>query len=369
MMASFRRILALIKKEFIMIWLDPKSRGVIIATPLLQLLIFANTVTMEIKNIDMAILDMDKTVESRELISNFEGSTHFRDFYYFEDEISFRKAIDVQAVQLGLKIKDGFGRNVQGKIPTEVLLVADGRSTNTAALAAGYANLIIANYSATVSPVQGAKLNVVVRNWFNPNLEYQWFILTIIVCMLSVVMTMILTSLSIARERELGTFDQLIVSPLSSAEILIGKMVPPLVISTGLTALMTIAVTTMYTVPFHGSMFLLLFSTFIALISVIGVGLCISSICKTQQQAMLSVMTFLTPITLTAGYISPIEDMPVVLQYLTYANPMRWYIASTKGLFLKGIDSGMVLQNCYPLAIISVLTLSLAAWTFKQKRE
>lgn len=369
MIASLRRILALIKKEFIMIWLDPKSRGVIIATPLLQLFIFANTVTMEVKNIDLAILDLDRTVESRELISHFEGSDHFREFSYFENEQSFRDAIDIQAVQLGLKIKDGFGRDVQAKIPTEVLIVADGRSTNTAALAAGYANLIIANYSATVSPVTGSAVNIVVRNWFNPNLEYQWFILTIIVCMLSVVMTLILTSLSIARERELGTFDQLVVSPLSSAEILIGKTIPPLIIALGITVLMTGAVTTIYTVPFHGSLLLLLFSTLIALTSIIGVGLFISSICKTQQQAMLSVMTFMAPITLTAGYISPIEDMPVFLQYLTYANPMRWYVASTKGLFLKGIAYDMVLQNCYPLIVIAIITLTLAAWTFTLKRE
>lgn len=369
MIEILRRVIALIKKEFIMIWRDPKSRGVIIATPLLQLFIFANTVTMEVKNIDMAILDLDRTVESRELISNFEGSTHFRDFYYFDDEISFRKAIDIQSVQLGLQIKNGFGRNVQGKIPTDVLIIADGRSTNTAALAAGYANLIIANYSATVSPVKGSAVNITIRNWFNPNLDYQWFILTVIVCMLSVVMTLILTSLSIARERELGTFDQLIVSPLSSTEILIGKTIPPLIIALGLTILMTGAVTSIYTVPFRGSLLLLLFSTLIALISIIGVGVFISSICKTQQQAMLSVMTFMAPITLTAGYISPIEDMPVFLQYLTYANPMRWYVSSTKGLFLKGISYDMVMQNCYPLIVIAIITLTLAAWTFKQKRE
>jgi len=364
-----RRIIALIKKEFIMIWLDPKSKGLIIGMPLIQLLIFANTATMEVKNIDLAVLDQDKTVESRELLSHFEGSTHFRQLYYFDNEIEFRNEMDIQSVQLGLQIQNGFGENIKRQKPTEVFIIADGRSTNTASLASGYAQQIVAAYSSIITTKTGAAVNILVRNWFNPNLEYQWFILTIIVCMISVVMTLVLTSLSIAREKELGTYDQLIVSPLSATEILIGKTIPPLIIAMALTITMSIAVTVIYGIPLNGPMWLLLLSTFTALLSVIGVGLFISSICKTQQQAMLSAMTFMTPIVLTAGYISPIEDMPEILQYLTYANPMRWFIANTKGIFLKDLSVVIVLQNCIPLLIIAIICLYLASWTFKQKLE
>lgn len=371
--ASLRRILALIKKEFILTWLDPKSRGMIIMMPLMQLFIFGQTVTMEVKNIDLAVLDLDRTVESRELISRFEASTHFRHLYFFEDHVTFQREIDIQNVQLGLEINDGFGTKIRAHRPTEVLVIADGRSTNTAALASSYASLIVADYNKEITPKtilsKTPSVNLITRHWFNPNLDYQWFILPIIACNLSVVMSLILTSLSIARERELGTFDQLIVSPLSAKEILIGKTIPPLSIALTLTMIMSLAVNLIYDVPLIGSPWLLLLSTATALLAMVGVGLFISSICKTQQQAVLSVMTFMSPIVLTAGYLSPIEDMPVFLQYLTYANPMRWYVANSKAIFLKDIPVSMVLDNCVPLLLIAAGTLTLAAWTFKRNLE
>lgn len=371
---KMRRILALIKKEFIMTWLDPKSRGIIIIMPLVQLFMFSQTVTLEVKNIDMAVLDMDRTVESRELISGFSASTHFRSIIYFDDAVSFRKRIDFQSVQLGLEINEGFGSKILAHQPTEVLIIADGRSTNTATLASNYATQIVSNYSKLVTPKQISKIknpsiNITGANWFNPNLEFKWFILPIIICNLSVIIVLILTSLSIARERELGTFDQLVVSPLSATEILIGKTIPPLSISLGITVIMVGAVILLYGIPFLGGMWLLLISTCIAMLALVGVGLFISSICKTQQQAALSVITFMYPMVLTSGFISPIEDMPPFFQYLTILNPIRWYITNNRAIFLKDIPIETIFIHCIPLTVIATITLSLAAWTFKRKTE
>ena len=364
----FRRVLALIKKEFITIWNDPKTKGIIIGMPLMQLLIFSNAATMEVQNIDTVVLDRSQGVESRELLSRFENSPRFRKFYYVNNEQEFKNKIDTQRVQIGLMLNNDFARNIKAKKTTEVQVIADGRQTNSASIASGYASQIISAYGKEIShPQNSAGINISVRNWFNPNLEYKWFILTVIVAMLSLVTTLILTSLSIARERELGTFDQLIVSPLSSFEILLGKSVPPLIIAMMLTMIMTGIIILFFHIPFAGSFILFMISIFISLLAIVGVGLFISSICNTQQQAILSVMTFMMPAVLLSGFISPIEDMPIFLQYLTLLNPVRFFMVLTRGIFLKGIGIEDVMINLIPLIIIAIITLTLAGRTFKRK--
>lgn len=366
---SLRRVIALIKKEFITIWKDPKSRGIIIAMPIMQLLVFANAITMEVKNIDVVAIDRSKSVESRELLSKFESSPRFRKFYYVDTEEDFKHKLDVQKVQIGLYINNDFANSIKSQRPTNVLVVVDGRQTNSASIAGGYASQIISSYSQEVSQTKGANIVPVIRNWFNPNLEYRWFIMTVIISMLAMVITLLLTALSIAREREMGTFDQLIVSPLSSFEILLGKTIPPLTIAMILTCIMTLIVIAGFKVPFAGSIWLFLVSILISLLSMVGVGLFISSICKTQQQAILGVITFQMPAVLLSGFISPIEDMPLCLQYLTWLNPVRFFIALSKGIFLKGMTIEDVVLNLIPLVIIASITLSLASMTFKRKLD
>lgn len=360
-----RRIFALIKKEFITLWKDPKSRGIIIALPLLQLFVFANAITLEVKNIDVVVLDRDKSFESRELLSGFEHSPRFRKFYYADNEFTFKKIIDTQKVQLGLYIENDFSKGIKSKKGSKVLIIADGRQTNTASIASGYASEIINNYNNS----GGAKINITVRNWYNPNLEYKWYILTILVSLLALIITLLLTALSVAREREMGTFDQLIVSPLSSFEILLGKTIPPFVIAMVLTCIMALCVIEIFKVPFSGSILLFLVSIFISLLSIVGVGLFISSICKTQQQAILGVTTFQMPAILLSGFLSPIEDMPLFWQYLTVLNPIRYFMQLSRGIFLKGMGIEDAISNFIPLFIIAAITLTLASWTFKRKLD
>ena len=353
---SLRRIIALIKKEFITIWKDPKSRGIIIALPLMQLFVFANAITMEVKNIDVALIDSANTVESRELLSRFEHSPRFRKFYYAENEADLKEKIDNQKVQIGIYINNDFSTNIKRGNQAEVLIIADGRQTNSASIASGYANQIVNEYNNYITGI-APQIAPSIRNWYNPNLEYKWYILTVIVAMLALVITLLLTALSIAREREMGTFDQLIVSPLTSFEILLGKTIPPLVIAMCLTCIMTVIVITAFKIPF------------ISLLSIVGVGLFISSICKTQQQAILGVITFQMPAILLSGFISPIEDMPKFLQYLTLINPIRFFMLLTRGIFLKGMSFHDVFINWIPLILIATITLSLAMLTFKRKLD
>ncbi|MDD3594241.1 MAG: ABC transporter permease [Candidatus Gastranaerophilales bacterium] len=365
----FSRVLSLIRKEFIAIWKDPKSRALTIIPPLLQLFVFANAITMEIKNIDMVVLDRSNTYESRELVSGFSSSKWFRHIKYVENDKQLEHEIQTQHVQMGMEIQSDFADKLKQKQPTQVLIIVDGRQTNTAAIINSYALRIIDEYSQITVPQQGAKIQTVVRNWFNPNLEYQWFLLVSLITLLALIITLILTSLSIARERELGTFDQLIVSPLTSFEILLGKTIPPLCISMILTCFMTVVTLTVFKVPFVGSPWLFLLSVFVSLLSIVGIGLFISSLCKTQQQALLGVFTFQMPAVLLSGFISPIEDMPVFLQYITWLNPIRFFMLISKGIFLKGMGIEDVAMNYIPLLIIAVITLSVASFTFKQRLD
>jgi ABC-2 type transport system permease protein len=183
------------------------------------------------------------------------------------------------------------------------------------------------------------------------------------------VLTLLLTPLSIARERELGTFDQLVVSPLSASEILLGKTIPPLLISFTLTVLMTIIITTVFGVPLVGSKFLLVLLFIVALLATVGVGLFISSICKTQQQAILGVMTFQIPAVLLSGFVSPIDDMPRIVQFITCFNPLKYFLATTRGLFFKDLSAYNVFMQIIPLLLIAILTLSVASLTFKRKLD
>lgn len=368
----FKRILALIRKEFLSIWRDPKSRILVILPPILQLLVFAHAATMEVKNIDMAVLDKSSTVQSRELISAFQNSIWFRKIIPVQNENELENKVRKQEVQLALVLNTDFATKLLQKKETSVQIIIDGRQTNVASIANGYAAEIISQFEREVNPRRyksSPRVNIDIRNWFNPNLMFLWYTVVSLIAILATTIGLILTALSIAREREMGTFDQLIVSPLSSIEILIGKTVPPLLFSILMASIMSFAVVLLFKVPFVGSVLLFYFGIFFYLLSIVGVGLFISSICRTQQQAILGAFTFQMPAVLLSGYISPIEDMPIFFQYLTYINPVRFFLVIMKGVFLKAMPFVDIIHNLIPLILIAILTLSIATWTFKKNLD
>jgi len=368
----FRRIWALIKKEFLSIWKDPRSRVLIVVPPFLQLLIFAHAATMEIRNIDMAVLDKSATVQSRDLISEFAHSRWFRKIIPVQNENQLADMVRGQKVQIALVLNTDFAANLMKNKPTDVQVIVDGRQTNVASITNGYAVEIISQYENEHFPKKYKsvpRINLEVRNWFNPNLIFLWYTVISLITILATSLGLVLTALSIARERELGTFDQLIVSPLTSFEILVGKTVPALLISIIITTIMSYLVVNLYKVPFVGSICLFYFAIFFYLLSIVGIGLFISSICKTQQQAILGAFTFQMPAILLSGYISPVENMPLFFQYLTVINPFKYFLIIMKGLFLKAMPFSDILSNIIPLMLIAVFTLSLATWTFKRNLD
>ena len=366
------RIKALIKKEFLTIFKDPKNRALIIMPPVLQLLVFAHAITLEVKNIDISVLDYSNSQHSRELTSRFYNSKWFRKIYYPKTMKELKDDIDLKKSQLGIIIQNDFVRNINSNSKNEVLIIADGRQTNSAALASNYASTIISDYSRELDKLKGINnpsINVIVRNWYNPNIEYKWFLTVSLIVMLALVLSLLLSSLSIARERELGTFNQLMVSPLSIDEILFSKTIPPLLTAFFSSIVITLIIVFAFKVPFNGTILIYLVAMFISLFSIIGVGLFISSLSYTQQQAILGVFVFQTPAVLLSGFVSPIEDMPPFFQYISSLNPVRYYMLIIKGIYFKNMDIIVVVQNLIPLILIAFLTLTIARFSFKFQAE
>ena len=356
------RLLTLIIKEFKAIWKDPRSRMIVTIMPIIQLIVFANAVTMEVKNIDMLVLDNSRSYYSRELISHFANSPWFNSVAVVDTPEQLKQSIDIQKASLALEIPPDFAVSIKNKTGASVQLITDGRQTNSASIIGSYATQIIQSYAKELSGSE-PRLEIVTRNWFNVNLDYKYYSLVSLMAMLSMVIVLLLTSLSIAREKEVGTFDQLIVSPLSSTEILIGKAVPAQLLAWLLTMVMLAISVHFFDFPLVGSLAVFLAADFVALLALVGVGLFISSLCRTQQQAILGVFTFQMPAVLLSGFISPIDNMPVILQYLTYLNPLRFFLVIAKGVLLKNMDMYHVLINLIPLALIAVLTLSMHMFT------
>ncbi len=363
-----QRIIALLKKEFIFIWNNKQSRIMIIVPPLIQLVMFGYAVTMEVRNIELGVWDKCNTVESRELIANFQHSRWYSKLLYYDKAAPLKTDMDNAVIDCAIIINQDFAQKLKTGQGTSVYMLLDGRQINSSAIINGYAKEIVNTY---VQQVTGSSLPIelAVRHWFNANLNYTWTILAAVFTMLSTLSCLLLTSMSIAREKELGTFEQLIVSPLTAVEILIGKTIPPFAIGLVMSVILIGLMSLIFAMPFRGSLLLMLLVVAVALLAVSGVGLFISSLCRTQQQALLGVFAYQMPAILMSGFISPVEDMPQWLQTINCLNLMRPYVVLCKGLFFKDMSAGAVLTNLVPMLLIAGCTLTIATLSFKRKLE
>ena len=364
------RLLALIKKEFLSIFKDPKNRALIIFPPIIQLFIFTQSLTLEVRNIDITVLNYDNSYYSRELISKFYNSNWFRKIKFAKTKQELKNDIDLKNSQLGLIIQNDFSKKINSTVSAEILIIADGRQTNSAALALGYATAIINEFNNELEKrfdIKSPNISIVTRNWYNSNIEYKWFLTISMIVMLALILSLLLSALSIARERELGTYNQLLISPLSYDEILLGKLIPPILTAFVLSMVITLIVVLLFKIPFIGSIFIYFIATFVSLFSIIGVGLFISALSYTQQQAILGVFAFQMPAVLLSGFVSPVEDMPIVFQYISLLNPLRYYMLIIKGIYLKNMDNITVAENLVPLVLIGMITLHIARLSFKKQ--
>ena len=361
---------SLIVKELLANWRDRRNRVILLIAPMIQVLVFSFAATQEVKNVPIAVLDQDRSVLSRELISRFDGSPQFSEIIRLANIAEIAPAIDSREALAVLHIGQDFSRRLAARQPAQIQLLLDGRRSNAAQVVQGYAVEIVDRMNAEVSELGGVRDPpglVVARTWFNPNSDTLWSTVPGLFAVLTTSVAMMVSALSVARERELGSFEQLLVSPLTSVEILAGKAASALLIAVAETS--TIMLIAMYVlgVPMEGSMLLLYAAMLVYLLSIIGIGLFISALASTQQQAIIGSFMFLAPAILLSGYATPVSNMPDWLQTLTLLNPVRHFVVIAKGSFLKDLPIDVVAAHLWPLALIAAATLSAATWLFRFK--
>ncbi len=369
-MQVLQHVLALAVKELRALLLDKRSRLVLIVPPVIQLLVFGYAATFDVNQVSFAVYDADGGSAARSLVARFAGSPTFVYVGTLHSDREIAQVVDNGDALMVLRLGPNFGRRLARGEPAEAQLVVDGRNSNTALIVLNYARNMLIDFNRDWAAVHGlpeAPARLQIRAWFNQNLVSRWFIVPGIVALLTLVVTLVVTALSVAREREAGTFDQLLVTPLRPTEILIGKALPGFVIGTIEATFIIVVTVFWFNVPLRGTLLPLYVGIWLFLLSAIGVGLMISSLSVTQQQGLLGAFLFLVPAVILSGFATPIENMPRSVQFLTYLNPMRYFLVIVRSVFLQGADMKLLVSEYWPMAAIGIVTLAVAGWLFRHR--
>ena len=363
-------ILALAIKELLALLRDPRSRIVLIGPPIAQLLVFGFAATFDLQHAPLAIYDEDHGRVARELIAHFQGSRNFEVVATLTHDTEVAPLIDDREALLVLHLGPNFSRDIMRGDSGQLQLILDGRNSNTAMLALNYVRSIVTDFNLAwaerhAGPQPPVQLEI--RPWYNANLASRWFVVPGIVGLLTLVVTLVVTALSVAREREAGTFDQLLVTPLRPVEILIGKSIPGILIGLLQGSLIVVIAVYGFGVPLRGDVGALYLGMVLFLGSAVGVGLMISSLSITQQQGLLGAFLFLVPSVILSGFATPIANMPEVVQTITLINPLRYFLVILRGVFLEGYSYAALIDQYWPMALIGLISLTAAGWLFRNR--
>jgi len=372
MLASLLRILALTRKELLAVLKDRRARLSLLIPPMVQALIFGYAATYDLNRVPYALLDLDHSAASRELVSGLDGSGVFERVADLPRASAVPDTIDSRRALLVVRIDQDFERHLLAGQPADVQAIADGRNSNTAGTALGYVSSIVQQFNTQWRADHGmpaAAMQVVERAWYNPNLETRWYMIPGMIGTLTLIQTMMLTVMSVAREREQGTFDQLLVTPFRPHEIMAGKAVPSMIIGTIQASGVLVVGQLWFRIPFAGSYFVLYPGLLLFLLAAVGMGLLLSAVAGTMQQAMLYSMLFIMPFSLLSGFTTPLASMPDALQEFTLINPLRYAIDIARRVYLEGAGFGVLAHDLWPLALMALVTLSAAAWVFRYRPQ
>lgn len=365
----FSRIGSLIVKELQTLLRDRQGRILLIMPVILQLALFPFAATLEVKNNTLAVFNEDSGQASAELLQRFSRAQAFTHLLQLHSEAEMQQVLDEQSALVVVRFPETFSRDLAAGRSASLQALLDGRRSNSGQIALGYIQEILRTYSderlARSNRVQLSTL--LERNWFNPNLDAVRHIVPGLVAIITTISSLIVTSLSVAREREQGTFDQLLVSPLTPGMIMVGKTIPAILVAATQATIILSAGVLVYRIPFQGSLLFLYGSMVFYILALAGFGLLISAVCATQQQAFLGVFSFVMPAILLSGFVAPVENMPRWLQIIDLANPLTHFIVIVKGVFLKDIGINALLRHLWPLQVIAVATLSAADWAFRKR--
>jgi ABC-2 type transport system permease protein len=376
----FNRVTHILTKEFIQLWRDKWGRFRLIVPPIIQLLLFGYAATFEVYHVSTAVLDLDHTQESRELIGRFTSSNRLNIVRSAQSQDEVDAMIDRSDAAVALVIHAGFANLLRKGQAAPLQVVVDGTNSNTALIALGYVNTIAGQFSQDyavdlaqrIQGIRGSKLvqvSIAQRPWFNPDFNGRWFFVPGLIATITLVMLVNLTAFAVVREREVGTLEQIMVSPIQPAEFILGKTVPFFVVGLGLAGLVSIVGILWFHVPFVGNPLVFLFGTMLYLLSLLALGLLISTICSTQQQAFATNFFVVNPLFTLSGFSFPITSMPEALQWLTYANPLRYYLVVIRGTFLKGVGLAILWPEFLAMAIIAAVLLTVSILRFRKSLE
>ena len=375
----FKRVRYIFVKEMIQVLRDKRMRVVLIIPPIFQLIVFGYAANLDVKNIRTAVRDLDQTVESRDVIDRFRSSKYFKVVAYPQTPKEIERLITKGDVILSIEIPSGFSRKMKKGDTGTLQILVDGTESNTAMIALGYMGQILSDYSTTVMlkklnqagliDFEEAGVDLQNRIWFNANLESRFFYVPGVIASIAFLIPIILTAQAIVREREIGTLEQIMVTPIRSWELMLGKTIPFALI--GLCDVIMIALIGVFwfDIPFRGNPLILLLGNILFLLCSVGIGLFISTISSTQQQAQISTFFFMMPAFILSGFAFPLENMPQWLQYITYVNPLRYFIIVIRGVFLKGIGLEILWPEITALTILGGIAILFSSLRFQKRMK
>jgi ABC-2 type transport system permease protein len=379
----FERWKYLTIKEFIQTFRERRRRNLLILAPLIQIFLFGYVATLDVDNVPTALLDLDKSQESREFARRLEACGYFTITRWPSSAGELGQYLDRGDVLAAIQIDRGFSKDIKKGSPAPLQLLMDGTDSNSAQIAMGHIAEIVrrlsrdlsaqpslrkgADWSAQPSLRKGADFRT--RVWYNPDLRSRNFFLPGVIALIILLTCLMTTSMAIVREREVGTMEQLMVTPIRPAELVLAKMFPSAVIGVGQMALVTAAGVFWFHVPIKGALSFLFVCTGVYLLPVLGIGLFISTISRTQQQAMMASFFFFQPTVLLSGFATPIENMPLAFQYVTYLSPLRYFLVIVRGIFLKGVGLEVLWPQVLALLVLGAAIIFLSAVRFKKRLE
>lgn len=374
------RIWRIIVKEFIQLWRDKYARFRLIVPPIIQILIYGYAATFEVNWMPIAVFDLDHSQESRDLLSQFTFTGRFDMTQILGNDRDIPRIIGRSSIPMALKIEPGFAELLRKGQTAHLQVILDGTNSNTALIALGYVNQIATTFAENYErnrlerlmpgvAATAPQVEIEQRPWYNPDLNSQWFFVPGEIGSITMVLVVNLTAFAIVREREIGTLEQVMVTPIRPVELILGKTVPFFLVGLADAVLVAVVGAFWFMVPFRGSLLVLLLGTSLFLLNTLSIGLLISTLCSTQQQAFASAFFFLNPAFVLSGFAFPIASMPKAMQWFTYVNPLRYFLIILRGTFLKGVGFEILWPQMAALACLTVLLLTMGVLRFRKSLD
>jgi ABC-2 type transport system permease protein len=372
---SWLRIRELVRKEFIQLFRDKKNRPLLIIAPFVQLLVFGYVLSTDVRDVRVGVIDQARTRESRLLMDAMNANRTFRIIHHTNHPKELEEILLSRKVDLALKIGPEFTERIRSGDSAPVQILADGSMSNMASMRIAYTSLVLNRFNQRMieelynQKLDYGKIDARIRTWYNPNLYSRNFFVPGIVAMLLMILSLLLTSMAIIREKEAGTIEQLIVTPLRPIELILGKTIPYIIITQTLMIIVITFAIIWFSLPFKGNFLLLVGAACLFLLSMLGVGLFISTISATQQQAMMTTFFFILPFFMFSGFVFPIASMPPVIQWLAYLNPLRYFLVIIRGVFLKGVGMEILWPQFIAMMVLGLIVFISAVKRFRKRLD